>query len=202
MIFHELCHWIVAGELALQSRDWGMDNTTDDDFHIEYACQRVQALIAGRHGLRRLLAPTTDFRSYYDALPPDPLEPRHDPISQLAVLAIQRADRAPWQPHLDRALQATAEIVSVAARFAPADGELPSLLETATSAPAPHPSGLPASPVVDPERRCETCSWSDVSATASTAKAASSVTGPAANAGRANTIVSSAAPAAGQPMDR
>ena len=35
---------------------------------------RLQAALTGQHGLRRLLAPTTDFRPYYDALPAEIVE--------------------------------------------------------------------------------------------------------------------------------
>src|SRR5678816_969150 len=75
MIFHEICHSLVQGEDSFQRADWGLDNETDRDVPREHACLRVQAVLAGQLGLRRLLAPTTDFRPFYDALPPDPLAP-------------------------------------------------------------------------------------------------------------------------------
>ena len=79
MIFHELCHSLVQGEDAFGRPDWGMDNVGDDDVWREHACLRLQAVLAGRHGLRGLFAPTTDFRGFWDRLPADPLADRADP---------------------------------------------------------------------------------------------------------------------------
>jgi hypothetical protein len=73
MIFHELCHSLVEGPDSFAQPDWGMDNTGPDHDWREHACLRVQALLAGRYGLRALLAPTTEHRAFYDALGPDPL---------------------------------------------------------------------------------------------------------------------------------
>ena len=77
MIFHECCHWLVEGEETRRAPDWGLDNVTDRDVPREMACLRLQAFLADRHGLRAVLAPTTDFREFHDALPADPFEPRH-----------------------------------------------------------------------------------------------------------------------------
>ena len=63
---------LVQGETGFGKRDWGLDNTSDRDVVREHATLRVQAFLAARHGLRRVLAPTTDFRAFWEALPADP----------------------------------------------------------------------------------------------------------------------------------
>ena len=61
MIFHELCHSLVEGEESFARADWGMDNTGPDHDWREHACLRVQWVLTGRHGLRAVFAPTTEF---------------------------------------------------------------------------------------------------------------------------------------------
>lgn len=134
MIFHELCHALVQGPASFAEVDWGLDNETERDVVREHACLRVQAVLLGPLDLRVALAPTTDFRAWYDALPDDPLhDPLPDPIGgpdpsiALAEEALVRVDAPPWAPHLRRALEATARIVR-AVRDAGGDvleGELP-----------------------------------------------------------------------------
>jgi hypothetical protein len=163
MIFHELCHSLVQGEGSFQERDWGLDNETAADSHREEACLRVQATLAARHGLRRFFAPTTDYRVFYDALPPDALCPRHDPTITLAVSAVRRAAKAPWAPHLQHALDATQRVAAATRQFAPTAGEadargLHDLWAVIDEAPAPHPTGLPAA-AGDERRTCGTCVW-------------------------------------------
>lgn len=122
MIFHELCHALVQGPHSFAQPDWGLDNETDRDVPREHACLRVQAALAGRHGLRTALAPTTDFRGFYDRLPADPLEgPAGDPDVALAREALVRADQPPWAPHLAHALTDTAAIARLAARWTAPD---------------------------------------------------------------------------------
>lgn len=159
MIFHELCHSLVEGEDSFRRADWGLDNTGPEDDWREHACLRVQATLAGRHGLRRVLAPTTDFRAFYDALPDDPLEPGRDPSSERARLALRRAYTPPWAPHLERALSATAAIASVAARFSLRERELASLWSAVEAPPPAHPTGLPPRQAGD--RTCGDCAWRD-----------------------------------------
>lgn len=133
MIFHELCHALVQGRASFTEPDWGLDNTGSRDVVREHACLRAQAALAGQHGLRRLLAPTTDFRCFYDELGPDPLAPPDQPSVALARAALARAGEPPWAPHLDAALRATAAIASVAAPFAASPdepGALPPLWQT------------------------------------------------------------------------
>ena len=155
MIFHELCHSLVEGSESFARPDWGLDNTGARDELREHACLRLQAHLAGRHGLRGFLAPTTDYRAYWDRLPDDPLAPRRDPAVVAAVLGAQRAERPPWAPHLGAALAATAQVVHSAAALT---DDQASLFAAARPAPAPHPSGLPPwGPQA--ERRCGTCAW-------------------------------------------
>jgi Putative zinc- or iron-chelating domain len=157
MIFHELCHSLVEGADAFARPDWGLDNQGPRDEAREHACLRVQAHLAGRHGLRGFLAPTTEYRAFYDRLPDDALAPRRHPEVTAAVLGLQRVDHPPWGPHLAAALAATAEVVRSAAGFAGAG----TLFAAAVPAPAPHPTGLPAAPIAAPERSCGGCAWRD-----------------------------------------
>ena len=68
LVFHELCHAITEGEGALRQPDWGLDNVPAHAVR-EHACLRLQAYLAGRFGLRALMAPTTPYRAYYATLP-------------------------------------------------------------------------------------------------------------------------------------
>ncbi|MEM7436726.1 MAG: hypothetical protein AAF436_16350, partial [Myxococcota bacterium] len=93
--------------------DFGLDNETNQHDVREHACLRLQASLTAPHGLRAALAPTTDFRDYYDRLPEDPLT--GDELD--AIEARRGADRAkgpPWAPHLDVALTATAQVLKAA----------------------------------------------------------------------------------------
>ncbi|MEM1418283.1 MAG: hypothetical protein AAGH15_25535 [Myxococcota bacterium] len=112
MIFHELCHALVQGESRWRTPDWGLDNRGAGDDARERACLRTQAALLGPRGLRRVLAPTTDFRPFYDALPADPLA--EGPLDEraLARVAVARLDEGPWAPDLRVALDATQRIVA------------------------------------------------------------------------------------------
>jgi len=159
MIFHELCHSLIEGEESFDKEDWGLDNTSTRDTIREHGCLRLQAHLAQRYGLRRVLAPTTDFRDYYDRLPADPLADRHLPATQLAILAARRAALPPWGAHLGRALQATAAIANAVAEVPPGKRTgPPSLWELVDPAPAPHPTGLPGSRSSEPDG-CGSCAW-------------------------------------------
>jgi hypothetical protein len=46
LIFHELCHMLVAGERGKRLFDWGLDNTSERHLVFEHACHRVQAALA------------------------------------------------------------------------------------------------------------------------------------------------------------
>ncbi|MCA9582560.1 MAG: YkgJ family cysteine cluster protein [Myxococcales bacterium] len=151
MILHEICHSLVQGEDALGEVDWGLDNETDRDREREHACLRLQAMLLDLHGLREVLAPTTEHRAFYDGLGPVPIVPGFDRSSVLARLGWHRRHRAPWGPHLSRALESTATIVREVAPFSAAD----SLLGRVTTE-EPHPLGAPFGA---PASRCSSCAW-------------------------------------------
>lgn len=149
MIFHEICHWITNGLETAQSRDWGFELDGGLDPR-EHACQRLQASLASRYGLRDMLGATGDFRQYWERLPTDPLEPLDDSEWEKEVLrcthaALNRANEAPFRAPLHEALQATAAIRAAIQPFLssyctedPAD-RLPSLWAT-TEQKENHPS--------------------------------------------------------------
>ncbi|MBX7196977.1 MAG: YkgJ family cysteine cluster protein [Sandaracinaceae bacterium] len=159
MIFHELCHALVEGPDSFTAIDWGLDNTSDDDVLREHACIRLQAFLTRSRGLGSVLAPTTDFRLFYDVLGPDPFvrHPGEAPFSDeagarrsitLGLQALARVGKKPWSPHFLEALDATAEIARALAPIADGksarEGALPSIWTT-IEAPWPrHPrTGLP-----------------------------------------------------------
>jgi len=114
MIFHEINHWITNGEATFRQRDWGFDLDAELDWR-EHSCLRLQAALAGVHGLRGVLAPTSGFRGYYDRIPTDVLAPLDDSAREREVVAlaaesIARSAGRPWQPALDEALRATAAL--------------------------------------------------------------------------------------------
>ena len=113
MIFHEICHWLVAGRRGLHLADWGLSNIDDRDLTLEYATHRVQAALSMPFGLRDFMAVTTDWRPYWDALPKDPLKDGDDPAIAIAQTAAHLARLSPFEPALTRALSATAAIADV-----------------------------------------------------------------------------------------
>jgi Fe-S-cluster containining protein len=153
MIFHELCHSLVEGEDSFAKPDWGMDNTGPDHDWREHACLRVQWILAGRHGLRGVFAPTTEFRAFWDGLSGDVLADRTDPGVQAAILALRRVATPPWSPALTEALAASEAIARAAAPFAT---EPAVLWRGVGPARPPHPSGLPAG---DASGSCGSCAW-------------------------------------------
>ncbi|MCA9608862.1 MAG: YkgJ family cysteine cluster protein [Myxococcales bacterium] len=152
MIFHELCHSLVQGPDSFELPDWGLENTDPRDLAREHACLRAQAFLAARLGLREVLAPTTDHRAFFDQLPEDPLAADDESV-EMARLAIGRADRSPWSPHLEDALRATAVVVHAAAPFA-SEGSL--LFDAAPERPV-HPAGGYRH-ATEPGR-CGECAW-------------------------------------------
>lgn len=105
LILHELSHFLVQGAASRSLPDWGM-NTIDPgpDEHLrERAAVRVQRAVLLRRGLQDRLAPTTDYRAFYDALGDDPLA--DDPLARSAWKLL--GDRG-WLTALDDALQTTA----------------------------------------------------------------------------------------------
>lgn len=157
MVFHELCHSLVEGPEAFETPDWGLDNRHDEHHFREHAALRVQATLSGRVGLREILGPTTDFRAFYDALPADALSGAHDESIALAKQALRRAATNPWWPHLGKALDATAAIITITAKWA-APSDQPSLYRR-LRAPLPgHQSGLPGRRSETPAF-CGSCAW-------------------------------------------
>lgn len=113
MILHELCHSLIEGAQSLRLPDFGLDNESVRDVVREHACLRLQAWLNDKHGLRGALAPTTDFRSYYDELPEDPFA-GEDPAIELAKAGAARSEEAPWAPHLQEGLEVTTRVMKVA----------------------------------------------------------------------------------------
>ncbi len=113
LILHELCHSMSEGAESLRVPDFGLDNETRLDAVREHACLRLQAWLTDKHGLRSVLAPTTEFRRYYEELPENPLE-GDDPAAVRARRGAQRATERPWAPHLEEGLRATARVVEIA----------------------------------------------------------------------------------------
>jgi hypothetical protein len=137
LVFHEICHAITEGEAALGRPDWGLENIDVGVAHQmrEHACLRFAAHVAGAHGLRELLAPTTEYRAYHDALPGDPLAEGDDPAIAIAREAAARAAAPPWSGPLGGALAATAAALARA---------------------AVHPLGFPLGPA---NETCGSCAW-------------------------------------------
>lgn len=115
MIFHELCHACVQGPDNLMEPDWGLDNESARDVEREHACLRLQAALAGTYGLREVLAPTTDYRVYYDALPDDPMA-GDEASAVLARAAALRAAAAPFHDAFAFGLAATRDVLASVAR--------------------------------------------------------------------------------------
>jgi len=153
LIFHELCHALVAGDKGRRRADWGMENVDERDLLQEHACHRLQAALASRHGLREFFAVTTDWRSYWDALPLDPLSPGADPAIPLAREAFVRARRGPWAAALERALARTAELAEVV-RGLDEELDAESLWRDTR---ALHASGFALGS--DPQQRCAQCAF-------------------------------------------
>ncbi len=117
LVLHEICHALVQGPARRRDVDWGLNNEDDRDALAEHACHRLQAALADRHGLRTLLGVTTDWRSYWDAMPEDTLADVADPATQLARAAWEEATRGPWAAAIEDALRATAAIRAAALPF-------------------------------------------------------------------------------------
>lgn len=163
MLLHEICHALVEGPDAIERRDWGLDNETTRDVPREHACLRLQAALAAPHGLRKVLAPTTDFRAFYDALPADPLWPADEDTVKWAKAGAARAAQPPWAPPLHEALEATAAIARAVAPFAEGarDEGLDSLWAFVEPPVPRHPLGfftaLPGSEAAS--ATCGACAW-------------------------------------------
>jgi hypothetical protein len=158
MILHELCHALIMGAGGAAQRDWGLENVDDQDAVFEHACHRLQATLADRHGLRAMLAPTTDYRAYYDRLPRDPLAAGADPAIALAIDGWDRARHGPWAQALEDGLSATGNL-ALAVRDHQDAGSLWSRYQK------PHRLGLPPG---SGEVSCGGCAWSGSAAAGAT----------------------------------
>ncbi|MFM2163086.1 MAG: hypothetical protein RLZZ383_2598 [Pseudomonadota bacterium] len=137
MLLHEICHWVTNGVDTYRDEDWGFPLDDADDPR-EFACLRVQAALADRHGLRGMFGPTGKYRAYFDRIPPDPFTALDDSPAEAEIVRIARGvwpavDAPPFAPHLDHALATTAAIRGLVQPFLPdyateVDGDLlPSL---------------------------------------------------------------------------
>ena len=175
MIYHELCHSLIEGAASFDEPDWGLDNFTARDLEREHACIRLQATINRQYGLRGFFAPTTVFREYSDALPEDALLGDSD-IVRSARRAAARVGRAPWGPHFEEALAATAAVLAATRDYGdgPPVADARALLEGASQpgaalpslhalieSPAPtHPrSRLPLAVGDRAKELCGGCAW-------------------------------------------
>ncbi len=146
LIFHELCHGAVEGGPACGSEpDWGLSNVDDRDVVREHACLRLQVHLAEPHGLRELMAPTTEYRAYHDDIFGDPLVNESDPAARLAREAVNRSGSRVWLQVLDRALRDTRARLDAWA----AHDHIP-------EAAAVHPVGFP---LATHQESCGTCAW-------------------------------------------
>jgi hypothetical protein len=115
MVLHELCHWITNGEETYHTRDWGFPLDMKEDDPREFACLRLQAWLTRPFGLRVVMAPTSDFRGYYDRIPEDPLVPLDDSLMEqevvrIAAQAVERAQQPPFCGPIRAALEATQQV--------------------------------------------------------------------------------------------
>ncbi|MEO6952909.1 MAG: YkgJ family cysteine cluster protein [Polyangia bacterium] len=115
LVLHEICHLLVQGPAQRNVADWGLDNTGADPFddEREKAAVRLQAHLAGGHGLRRFLHPTTVVRPFFESLPDDALS-GDEPSAQMARDAATRAGHSPYERALGTALRGTAVTLGVA----------------------------------------------------------------------------------------
>lgn len=178
MIFHELCHALVEGEVGETKEDWGLGYRVGADPWREHACLRLQAYLADSVGLRDFFAPTTDFRvSFWESLPANPffsppdLGGRRERSCVAARLGAWRAATPRWLP-LQAALGASRKIAEALASSSlpPADGhanpaidpgvgDLPLLWSTVRQVPEPHPTGHSTLADYFEGRTCADCAW-------------------------------------------
>jgi hypothetical protein len=114
LILHEICHALVEGPEQFQVADWGLVYDEAEHRVHEHACLRLQAALTDAHGLRELLASTTDYRPYFDRLPVEPLSAHADcpdenesAAIQLARMGWERATTGAWATPLANALRRT-----------------------------------------------------------------------------------------------
>lgn len=155
LIYHEICHMLVAGPRGRNLPDWGLSNTDDSDLVFEHACHRLQAALAAPFGLRDFFAVTTDWRPYWDALPHDTLADGDDPAIPLAREGYRRSQLEPTRAALADALEQTAQLaVVVRSLTLPEELATPSLWGTTR---ARHATGLLMA--ATPRGTCGECVW-------------------------------------------
>ena len=122
MLLHEICHWCTNGVETMNVRDWGfaLDGPTDPR---EHAALRLQAWMADQADLRTFFGPTGIYRQYYERIPEDPAQPIDESdweshVCALAVAAIERIQSPPFTPHVQEAIQATANLRAALSAFA------------------------------------------------------------------------------------
>jgi len=165
LVFHELCHAITEGDASMGQPDWGLDNVPEHAGR-EHACLRLQAALADRFGLRAPMAPTTPYRTYYAALPDDPLRadgaPQDVEAAAAAAAACARFAGSAWRAPIEEALAATALAIdggtlegSHTPRVGLAQAQ-PALPHANARAGGVHPLGFPLGPAAE---SCGTCAW-------------------------------------------
>lgn len=160
MILHEICHFMVQGPDSVTWLDWGLDNEGTRDVEREHACLRLQAALLESYGLRQVLAPTTDFRAYYDQLGQDPFQPAapHDQESIVRAKAAYASRKLlPFRDALPAALAATAQIARATASSIAPPYQHEHLLCQVTEPLATHRAQLPSYP--NPVSSCNSCAW-------------------------------------------
>ncbi|MCA9633318.1 MAG: YkgJ family cysteine cluster protein [Myxococcales bacterium] len=153
MIFHELCHALVAGDAGRNAKDWGMQHDDERDLEQERACHRLQATLAGEHGLRDFFAVTTDHRPFWDQLGAEPLrsvDSVDEPSVERARLGYHRATQGPWSAPLARALTRTRAIGDLVRDVAPSNSLWKRTRPLHRLGVATH---------ADSSLRCRDCAW-------------------------------------------
>jgi Fe-S-cluster containining protein len=145
LIFHELCHGLIEGPTRWTMPDWGLSNSDTTHLENEHACLRIQVHLAEPYGLRELMAPTTEYRSYHDAIVGNPLAPETEAAACLAGDAANRLESKPWLEVLNRALSQTRAALD---SFATAIN--------ATNVAAVHPVGFAFGAS---DESCSSCAW-------------------------------------------
>ena len=114
LVFHELCHALVAGPDTFDRPDFGLDNTSDLDLVQEHASLRLGLALARPFGLGALMAPTTVYRPYHDAIVRTGAARAlagADPAARRARAAAARAAGEPFSSALGASLEATRRLI-------------------------------------------------------------------------------------------
>ena len=145
LIFHELCHGLIEGPPGWSLPDWGLSNCDDQHVDREYACLRLQIALTEPFALRELMAPTTEYRVYHDAISGDPVRSGEGVASQLAGDALNRADSETWRREIRQGLADTRAALDARAS-----------LGAAVAPSGLHPVGFPFG---GESKTCGGCAW-------------------------------------------